>query len=150
MMYYPPAPYKIKRIIGEPHVFSIHADYVTVESNKSKSLARASYRIIGDVNPDKRFRMFGQKLGVTTVPDSDLKYPFLSQRVKLNQVVKWNRLPRHECLYVTKKPVIDGTVEFWAEFLLSDVIPKVVSHRVAFPPTAVRILPLARLFRRLR
>src|ERR1019366_5187344 len=123
------------------HVFSIHADNVTLESHKLKSLVRASYRIIGDVNPDKRFRMFSQKLGVTTVPDSDLKYPFLSQRIKVNQVVKWNRFTRHECLYVTKKPVIDGTVECWAEFSLSDVIPKVVSHWVAFPPTAVRILP---------
>jgi hypothetical protein len=94
--------------------------------------------------------MFSQKLGMTTASDSDLEYSFLPQRIKLNQVVKWNRFPRHEGLYVTKKPVIDGTVECWAEFSLSDVIPKVVSHWVTFPPTAVRILPLARLFRRLR
>src|ERR1700674_1682047 len=150
MMYDPPAPYKIKRIIGKPHVFSIHADNVTLESHESESLVRAFYRIIGDVNPDKRFRMFSQELGVTTASDSDLEYSLLSQRIKLNQVVKWNRFPRHESLYITKKPVIDSTVECWTEFSLSDVIPKVVSHGVAFPPTAVRILPLAGLFRRLR
>src|SRR6266581_141585 len=82
-----------------------------------------------------------EELGMSATSNADLQYVLPPERLIVDQRIERDGRPRHESTGGSEESAIDLLEIFFRVLLGGDLLRPVVTHRVAFPPFPVGILP---------